>query len=121
MDATTPNTVGPTILGVVASVLAVLCKWMQKLPTVHHGKDTTHKTLQTICDVRARPQPCWKELCKWIQHCCITLQRSRNKRNVGSFWLKILTSFKLCTTTPNIMQQGVQMDTTCNIQHWMGA
>ena len=51
----------------------------------------------------------------------LLLKRSRNKRNVGSFWLKSLTSFKLCTTTPNIMQQGVQMDTTCNIQHWMGA
>ena len=43
--------------------------------------------------------------------------------NVGSCWhtilcpfAKSLTSFKLCTTTPNNMQQGVQMDETCNIQ-----
>ena len=28
-DATTPNIVGPTTLGVVASVLVVLCKRMQ--------------------------------------------------------------------------------------------
>ena len=48
---------------------------------------------------------------------CATLQRSRNKRNDGSFWLKSLTSFKLCTTTPNNLQQGGQTDTTCNIQH----
>ena len=49
-DATTPNIVAPTILGVVACVLAVMCKRMQQLPTmlgpaVHRGKDTTHKSL----------------------------------------------------------------------------
>ena len=42
---------------------------------------------------------------------------SRNKRNVGSFWLKSLTGFKLCATILNNMQQGVQTDATCNIQH----
>ena len=46
-----------------------------------------------------------KELCKHIQHRCNRLQRSRNKRNVGSCWVKSLTSFKLCATTPNNMQQ----------------
>ena len=49
-DATTPNIVAPTMLGVVASMLAVVCKRMQQLPTmlgptVHCGKDTTHKSL----------------------------------------------------------------------------
>ena len=29
---------------------------------------------------------------------------SQNKRNVGSFWLKCLTGFKVCATTPNNMQ-----------------
>ena len=48
--ATTPNIVAPTMLGVVACVLAVVCKRMQQLPTrlgraVHHRKDTTHKSL----------------------------------------------------------------------------
>ena len=48
--ATTPNIVGATILGVVASVLAVVCKRMQQLstmlgPTVHRGTDTTNKSL----------------------------------------------------------------------------
>ena len=42
----------PTMLGVVVSMLAVVCKRMQQLPAmfrpaVHHGKDTTHKTLYT--------------------------------------------------------------------------
>ena len=55
MDATNPNIVGPTMLGVVASVLAVVYKRMQQLPTmlghaVYRGKDTTHKTLETMCD-----------------------------------------------------------------------
>ena len=48
--ATTPNIVAPTMLGVVACVLAVMCKRMQQLPTllgptVHRGKDTTHESL----------------------------------------------------------------------------
>ena len=37
-----------------------------------------------------------EELCKRIQHCCATLRRPRNKRNVGSYRLKSLTGFKLC-------------------------
>ena len=53
-DATTPNIVGPRMLGVVASVLAGgLQIRMQQLPTilgpaVHHRKVTTHKTLLTV-------------------------------------------------------------------------
>ena len=40
----------PAMLGVVASVLAAVCKQMQQLPTilglaVHCEKGTTHKTL----------------------------------------------------------------------------
>ena len=43
-DAPTPHIVGPTMLR----------------PAVYHGKDTTHKTEETMCDRRARPQQCWK-------------------------------------------------------------
>ena len=48
-DVTTPNIVAPAMLGVVACVLAVVCKRMQQLltmlgPAVHRGKDTTHKS-----------------------------------------------------------------------------
>ena len=57
-----------------------------------------------------------EELCKQIQHCCATLRRSQNKRNIRSCWLKSLTGFKICATTSNNMQQGVQTDATCNIQ-----
>ena len=50
MGVITPNIVAPTMLGVGACVLAVVCKRMQQLPTslgpaVHHGKNTTHKSL----------------------------------------------------------------------------
>ena len=62
-----------------------------------------------------------EELCKRIQHCCATLRRSRNGRNVGSCWFKGLTGFKLCATTPNNMQQGVQTAGTCNIQKNVGS
>ena len=44
-------------------------------------------------------------VCKRMQHCCATLRRSRSKRNVGSFWLKSVTGFKLCATTRNNIQQ----------------
>ena len=49
-DATTSNTVGPTMLGVVTSVLEVVRKRMQQFPTmlepsVYRGKDATHETL----------------------------------------------------------------------------
>ena len=64
-DATTPNIVAPAMLGLVACVLAVVCKRMQQLPTilghlVHRGKDTTLKSLQTMRYERAWPQQCWK-------------------------------------------------------------
>ena len=72
-DAITLKIVGPTIFRVVASVLAVVCKRMQQLPTklgpaVHRGKDKTHKALETMCNVRAWAPTMLKELCKRIQH-----------------------------------------------------
>ena len=50
--------------------------------------------METICNARA-----------WLQHCCATLKWSRKKRNVGSCWLKSLTSFKLRATTPDNTQK----------------
>ena len=55
-DWTTPNIIGPTMLGVVGSVLTVVCKCVQQLPTmvgptVHRGKDKSHlKTWETMCN-----------------------------------------------------------------------
>ena len=49
-DAATPYIVGPTMLGVVASVLAVVCKGMQQLPTTCNKvcKRTQHVTSHNI-------------------------------------------------------------------------
>ena len=49
---------GPSMLGVNAVMLAVVCKRMQQLitmlePAVHRGKDTTNKTWKTMCNARA--------------------------------------------------------------------
>ena len=52
-----------------------------------------------------------EELCKRIQHCCATLLRSRNKRNVGSWWLAMAEKFDRFQTLRNNMQQHL---TTCN-------
>ena len=41
--------------------------------------------------------------CKRPQHCCATLRRSQNKRNVGTCWAKSLTGFKLYATSANIV------------------
>ena len=40
-------------------------QWMQQFPTmsgpaVHRGKDTTHRSLKTMRNERARPQQCWE-------------------------------------------------------------
>ena len=103
-----PNIVAPTMLKVVVYVLAVVCKRMQQLPSmlgtaVHRGKDTTHKTLQTMCNACAGPQQCWKSCA------------NRSKRNVGSCWLKSLISFKLCATTCNRVCKQTQHGTSNNI------
>ena len=104
------------MLGVVTSALAVVCKRIQQLPTVlgpavHCGKDTTYKTLETMCNARSWPQQCWKSCANHCYALAITEQI-----NVGSCWFKSLTGFKLwaTTTTPNNTQQGVQTDATSN-------
>ena len=58
-----------------------------------------------------------KAVCKRMQHCWQTTPNMV----VGSccvrlYEAKSLTGFKLCATTRNNMQQGVQTDATCNIQ-----
>ena len=58
-----------------------------------------------------------KELRKRIQKCCATLRRSRNKRNVGSCWLKSLIGFKLCAraTTYNKVYKRTQHVSSNNV------
>ena len=42
--------------------------------------------------------------CKRAQHCCATLRRSQNNRNVGTCYAKSLTVFKLYATSANKCQ-----------------
>ena len=85
-------------------------QWMQQLPArlgpaVYRGNDTSHTTLEIMCIWACVAPTMLDEQCKRIQHCCATLRRSRNKRNIGSCWRKRLTGFKIYATTPNNMQQ----------------
>ena len=101
-DASTPN----LLLGQQCWELlcpcwrTVVCQRMQQLATM-----LTH--LQFVV---GKMQPIR------LQHCCATLRRSRNKRNVGSCWPNSLTGFKFSATTSDNMQQGVQTDARCNTQ-----
>ena len=99
------------MLAVVASVLAVLCKLMQQLPTmlgpaVHCGKDTSHKTLKTMFDARGP------------NIVALRIGDHGTKEMLGVVGSKVWPGFKLCATTPNNnnVQQGVTTDVTYNIQ-----
>ena len=69
-DATTPTIVHVAVLGVVASVLAVVCKRMQQLPTL-----TTRRNMQqgvetdAICNI----QQCWELLANNVASVCTGL------------------------------------------------
>ena len=61
-------TVGPTMLGVVASVLAGVCKRMQQFPAMlaYHACWSITRSYcvavskEIVCNERAWPQQCWK-------------------------------------------------------------
>ena len=92
--ATTPNIVAPTMLGVVACVLAVVCKRMQQLPTmlgpaVHRGKDTTHKSLQIMRNQRAWPQQYWKSCVNGSNIVALRFGDHRTKEMLGVVGRKV--------------------------------
>ena len=107
------------MLGVVACVLAVVSKRMQQLPTmlgptVHGGKDTTHKSLYCIMSLRGP-----NNVGRAVQSDPTMLRYASviaEKKKCWELLAESLTCFKLCATTSNNMQQGVQTDATCNIQ-----
>ena len=128
-DATSPNIVGPTVLGVVASVWSVVCKRMQqllkkKILTVlaHHGCWSITQSYgvtvsnETMCDARGWPQlfvrravqtdPTWLRYAPAIteQKKCLVLLAEKIDR------------FQPLHTSPNNMQQGAQTDAIYNIQ-----
>ena len=100
-DVTTPNIVGPTMLGVVAFVLAVVSKRTQQLPILSG-------------------QQCWQLLCSCWQWCPNGRNNSQYCRanNVGSCCVRVGSGVQTDATTPNDIQQGVQTVATCNIQQY---
>ena len=116
-DATTPNIVAPTMLGVVACVLAVVCKRMQQLPTLLRQQcwDLLRACWQWCANGCNNSQQCWDLQCivgriQPISLCkpCVMSVRGPNnvgRTVVGSCWLKKLTGFRLCATTHNNIQQ----------------
>ena len=103
------------MLEVVSSMLAVVCKRMQHIPTMlgpalPRGKDTAHKTLDTFCNERAWPQKCWKSCANGSK--IVALRFGDHKTTE----MLEVVGFKLCATTRNNMQQVVQTNTICNIQ-----
>ena len=57
-DAITPSIVGPTMLGVVASVFAVLCKRMQQFPATRNNMQQRGLQTDATCSI----QQCWELL-----------------------------------------------------------
>ena len=99
-------------------MLAVVCKCMRQLPTmlgptvltVHCGKDTTHKTLLTMCNASAWPQQCWESCANGSNIVALHFSNHGTKEMKGVFGF-----VQQHETTCN----GMQMDATCNIQqHW---
>ena len=85
------NMVGPTMFGVVASVVALEGVQTDVTTPNNFGtciaswKDITQKThAKWACVSPAMLEELKEKLCKRIQHCCAMLRRSRNKRHIGS-------------------------------------
>ena len=129
-DATTPNIVAPTMLGVVACVSAVVCKRMQQLPkslgpAVHRGKNTTHKSLCNPCVMSVRGS---NNVGRAVQTDPILLRYDFGDHGTKEMLAVVgwevwpVSNFNLRNntqqhaTTSNNMKQGVQTDATCNIQ-----
>ena len=107
----------PTMLGVVASLLASVCKRTQKLPTMsgpamHREKDTTHMTLETMCNARAWPQQCWKSCANGSNIVALRVGDHGTKEMLGVVGSKVWP-------VSNFVQQPTttyKTDVTCNIQ-----
>ena len=88
-------------------------------PTVHRGKDTTHKSLKTMRNERALPQQCWKSCANGTNIFALRFGDHGTKKMLGVVGWKVwpVSNFaQQHATTSNNMQQGVQTDVTCNIQ-----
>ena len=101
------------MLGVVACVLAVVCKRMKQLPTmlgpaVHRRKDTTHTCVMSVRGPN--------NVGRAVQTDPTLLRYASAITEQKKCWELLAEKFDRYQTLRNDMQQGVQTDTTCNIQ-----
>ena len=111
-DATTPNIIAPTMLGVVACVSAVVCKRMQQLPkslgpAVHRGKNTTHKSFCNPCVMSVRGP---NNVGRAVQTDPILLRYASAITEQKKCWQLLAEKFDrfqtlICATTRNNIQQ----------------
>ena len=59
-------------------------------PAVHHGKDTTHKTVETMCDKRACPQQFWKSCANGSNIVALRVGDHGTKEMLGVVGWKVL-------------------------------
>ena len=121
-DATTPKMVRPTMLGVVASVLAVVCKRMQQLPTLLRPAMCIVERIQLtprrpcVRGVRG-PNNVGRALGRGVQTDPTLLRYAsvitKKKKKCWELFAQKFDQFEILR---NKMQQGVQTDATCNIQ-----
>ena len=110
------------MLGVVVSVLAMVCKQMRQLLTmlghaVHRWKDTTHNALETRCNAHAWPQQCWKSSANGNIVALSFGDQGTNLKKFGELLTQKFDRVKTLrnnsqqhATTSKNMQQGVQTD-----------
>ena len=82
------------MLGVAASLLAVVCKQMQQLqamlgPAVHRGKGMTYKTLETMCNASAWLQQCWKSCANGSKIVALRFDDQETKETLGVVGSKV--------------------------------
>ena len=108
-DATSHNIVSPTMLGVVGICCVVHANernsyqhcWRSSKEAMHSGTVIlTMRVHRRFHEANIVVIPC-----KCSQHCCATLRRSRNNKNVGTCCAKSLTGFKPYATSANKCQQ----------------
>ena len=82
------------MLGVAASVLAVVCKQMQQppamfRPAVHRGKGMTYKTLETMCNASAWFPQCWKSCTNGSKIVALRFDDHETKEMLGDVGSKV--------------------------------
>ena len=89
--------VGPTMLGVVASLLSVVCKRMQQLSTMlacHVCSSITRSycvavSKEIVCNERAWPQQCWKSCANGSNIVALRFGDHGTKEMLGVVGLKV--------------------------------